>query len=419
MLTIREAIFRVRKLGHDIPNGPIGVRSLHQRFMPTSKGSLKQLLSQMYSGKFGPIVFKSPILTGGLAALGGEVEVIINNDGSLRWKGYAKNTGVDGYDFHISALIRPSSGSSIAFAHSGHIPGKAVPFLGDDIVRPWDESRPPSPPIVNSLSAYTNAHFETHLEYSSDIGSTFESLANWLIKFSVGTLLSPVGVIVFVGVEIGSLISTGSLVPGARVIEGVLWMAGPSNTLLAIAAEGIASAGSRTRKLSKMEYDWANAEVFEGALPPIDKIVLTDTIGGGGRAFTFPRFDGKITLNMGADSFEDPRKHGINNKRKLGEVFIHELVHACQIHYSKMDIVLLADALASKVCEASHGEHAPYVYGLAGPAYSDYNLEQQAKIVSDWFAGNNPSGTNQTTKAKDINSPYFRYINENVRLGRF
>lgn len=415
MLSIKEAISRARKSGYDIPNGTIGVRSLHQRFMPTSKGSLKQLLTKMYSGKFAPIIFKAPILTSGLAALGGEVEVVINNDGSLRWKGYAKNTGFDGYDFHVSALIRPSSGVPIAFAHSGHIPA-TIPIVGDDIVRPWEESRPPSFPIVNSLSAYRNAHFETHLEYSSDIGSTFESLTNWLIKFSVGTLLSPVGVIVFVGVEIGSLISTGSLVPGARVIEGVLWMAGPSNTLLAIAAAGIASAGSRTRPLRKTEYDWANAEVFGGALPPINKIVLTDTIGGGGRAFTFPRFDGKITLNMGADSFEDPRKHG---QRKWGEVFIHELVHACQIHYSKMDTVLLADALASKVCEASHGEHAPYMYGLAGPAYSDFNLEQQAKIVSDWFAGNQPSGTNHTKKAKDINSPYFRYIHENVRLGRF
>ena len=32
------------------------------------------------------------------------------------------------------------------------------------------------------------------------------------------------GVIVFVGVEVGSLFATGSLVPGARVVEGILWL---------------------------------------------------------------------------------------------------------------------------------------------------------------------------------------------------
>ncbi|KXF75575.1 hypothetical protein ATN84_16360 [Paramesorhizobium deserti] len=69
-------------------------------------------------------------------------------------------------------------------------------------------------------------------------------------------------------------------------------------TLFAIAAEGIAAIGSRSRELTQEEYDWANGRVFQGALPPRDQIVLTNTIGGGGRAFAFPRFDRQITLNM-------------------------------------------------------------------------------------------------------------------------
>ena len=77
--------------------------------------------------------------------------------------------------------------------------------------------------------------------------------------------------------------------------------------LLALAAAGIASAGSNTRELTDEEYRWANDQVFSGTLPPRDRIVLTDTVGAGNRAFTFPRFDGKITVNMGADGFADPR----------------------------------------------------------------------------------------------------------------
>jgi hypothetical protein len=396
----------------EVPAGsPISARSLAQTYGLTPPISLKTLLTP-------PIVFTAPIVTGGLAALGGSVTVTINRNGSVRWQGHAHDSGADGYDFGITALIRPSSGPAIALAHTGSVGGFFTPGSRD---HDWDATDPPRLDISSALSAYNGASFETHLEYDSDIGSAFESLVSWIIKFGVGTFLGPgVGAVVFVGVEIGSLISTGSLVPGARVVEGILWMAGPANTLFAIAAAGIASIGSRTRELTQEEYDWANNEVFLGSLPPRDRIVLTDTIGGSDRAFTFPRFDGKITLNMGSDSFDDPRKYHVNHpdplkRRRLGQVFVHELVHACQIQHTSMDISLLADAFASKVCEATGGN--PYTYGLAGPAYSDFNLEQQAQIISDWFAGSVPSGSNQTGKCKDPDSPYFRYINDNLRTG--
>jgi tetratricopeptide (TPR) repeat protein len=160
--------------------------------------------------------------------------------------------------------------------------------------------------------------------------------------------------------------------------------------------------------------DEAKNEVFFGALPSRDRLVLTDTIGGGDRAFTFPRFDGKITLNMGPAAFADPRNYP---GQARGQTFIHELVHACQIQHTNMDLALLADAFASKVCEATSGN--PYAYGPAGPDYSSFNLEQQAQIVSDWFAGAVPPGSNQTGIPKDINSPYFRYLSGNLRVGRF
>jgi hypothetical protein len=241
----------------------------------------------------------------------------------------------------------------------------------------------------------------------------------WLLKFGAGTVLGPVvGAVVFVGVEIGSLISTGSLVPGARLVGGVLWMAGPTNTLFAIAAEGIAAVGSRARELTQEEYDWANGRVYLGALPPRDQIVLTDTIGGGNRAFTFPRFDGKITLNMGGGGFDDPRRYPSG---QYGQTFVHELVHACQIRHASMDLSLLADALASKVCEATGSN--PYAYGPAGPDYSSFNLEQQAQIVSDWFARHqtvgNPADNFGLSSQAAIDDPYFRYISDNVRVGRF
>lgn len=420
------------KLVHDESMGgaPVSLRSVAQRYGAGSFMALIAAHDQALNVRPGPFSFSAPILTGGLAALGGSVSVTIQPDGSVRWQGKARNTGIDGYDFAISAIVRSPAGRAIALAHSDHVPGH-VPLVGDPSERSWDESRPPNRLIMRRSADFANAQLETHLEYSSDIGSVLEDAISWLIKFGIGSVLgAPLGVVLFVGLEIGSLISTGSLVPGARMAEGILWMAGPANTMFAIAAEGIASLGSRIRELRQEEYDWANRKVFDGALPPRDKILLTDTTGGGNnRGFVFPRFDGMITLNLGPVAFDDPLKYkaGITRDRypdkpvQEGEIFIHELVHACQIHNST-DLGYLADAFSSKLCEAT-GD-SPYVYGPAGSDYSSFSLEQQAQIVSDWFAGARPVAdgrytSNQTGTPEDINSPYFRYINENVRLGRF
>jgi uncharacterized protein with LGFP repeats len=385
---------------HDRTDGP----GREQRF---EHGRI--VWSAEHGALFDPLVFTAPIVTGGMAALGGALSVTIHLDGSTQWQGHAHDSGADGYDFGISAVIPSPTGRGIAFAHTGSVGGTFTAGSRND---DWSETSPPSPWISSHLAEFNDSVLKTHLEYNSDIGGTLEELAGLLLRWTVGSVVTEgTGTIIFIGLSVGSLISTGSLVPGARLAEGILWMAGPGNTLLAITAEGIAKIGSRTRELSDDEYQWANAEVFRGALPPRDRLVLTDTIGGENRAFTFPRFDGKITLNMGSESFDNPRNWP---NSAYGRVFVHELVHACQIQHTTIDLVLLADALASKLCEATGGD--PYEYGLAGPAYSDFNLEQQAQIVSDWFAGAVGSGSNQTGIPKDEGSPYFRYVND-VRIG--
>jgi hypothetical protein len=123
---------------------------------------------------------------------------------------------------------------------------------------------------------------------------------------------------------------------------------------------------------------------------------------------------GKIARNIGPTAFDNPRNY---HKGKYGQVFIHELVHACQSAHSNIDLSLLEDAFASKVCEGTGGN--PHVYPVAGADYKSFNLEQQAQIVSDWFAGAIGPGSNQTGVAKDTLSPYFGYIKNNVRIKRF
>jgi len=125
---------------------------------------------------------------------------------------------------------------------------------------------------------------------------------------------------------------------------------------------------------------------------------------------------------MGPTAFDDPRRYNGESivSGTYGRTFIHELVHACQIYYSRTDLSLLGDALASKICEATG--HSPYDYGLAGFEFTEHGLEQQAQVVGDWFVGFPQKAewnTNHTRYPKDTNSPYFRYIVENVRTGRY
>ena len=61
------------------------------------------------------------------------------------------------------------------------------------------------------------------------ISGTFEDILNTCNKMDGWKLVfrSGIGLIIFIGIDVGSLFSTGSLVPGVRVVGGVLWLAGP------------------------------------------------------------------------------------------------------------------------------------------------------------------------------------------------
>jgi hypothetical protein len=204
-------------------------------------------------------------------------------------------------------------------------------------------------------------------------------------------------------------------VPGARIVAGTLWLAGPAGTLYAVAAETVARIGSRERGLSQAEYDLAR-RVFADALPPRDDMRITNTIGGGGRAFVWIRPDGKITVNMG-DGYDDPLTWE-QPSRKYGEVFIHELVHAWQIHHSPNLPFVLSGVLA-RLSEPLGNN--PYKYELGKP-WGDYNVEQQGNIVSDWFVRhfnrNNPADNHGLDSPAAIRDPAYRYINGYIRIGR-
>ncbi|PMD49489.1 uncharacterized protein K444DRAFT_623035 [Hyaloscypha bicolor E] len=408
-------VFQTLPGGSAKPNGKLMGVSREPGTMEIWYAASDGGVSDRYWYDFRTKRFGAPILSGGLAALGGWTSITLKEQGSIRWNGDGHDSGADDYDYGVVGILRPRPESNLApitLVHSGHVSGHIIGSSGRD--DPWDQTNDKDyiGLIQKHYDDYANGTFAISVVYTSGFQSTFESLINTVVKWSVGSLLDGVGILIFIGVEVGSLVMTGSLVPGARILNGVLWMAGPGNTLLAIAAGGIASAGSRSKVISEEDYRWANNEVFNGTLPPRDKIRITDTKGKDGRAFTFPMSDGSITLNVGGmpGMFENPQ----SNQPTL----IHELVHAWQIHHTPFQLSLLADALASQLRGSTS-----YDYPDAGLPFKDMNLEQQAQIVEDWWTDPNdkihPRRGRMKGEKKDETSTYFRYIRDNIRTGNY
>ncbi|MBV9123806.1 MAG: hypothetical protein JO112_10650 [Planctomycetes bacterium] len=403
----------MQKLVHEEGFGleSVNLRDLATKYGVTSLTALAAAHNRALHSGAGPFTFSAPIVTGGLAALGGSVTVTLDPDGTVHWRGHMHDSGADGYDYAVGAVLRSPKGKVLAFAHSGHVGGTFTSGSRDD---DWDEPQKNENLRPLSVGDFANATLATHLEYESNIGSFFEGLFAWVLRSAIGEAFHGFGELIFFGTEMGSLITTGSLVSGARIAEGSLWLAGPSNTLWALTAEGIASAGSNSKEVEQADYDWANEEVFRGALPPRDRLVITDTSGPGNRPFTVPRYDGKITLNLGSSRFPNPRANPPD-----GSTFIHELVHACQIDHSKAGVEIILKEAAFDV-SAGTG----YQYGSPDQDYTVLNLEHQAQIVEDWFIGNTRrNNTNaiqfQFPPKDNDRNPYFRYIQDNVRLGLF
>jgi hypothetical protein len=114
----------------------------------------------------------------------------------------------------------------------------------------------------------------------------------------------------------------------------------------------------------------------------------------------------------------------VSNGKAYGQTLIHELTHVWQMAH-KPDLQIYIDAVDAKVTEATQGIHDTYtVPPFDGRAYSDYNIEQQARIVENWYAeslqhiGSLPTDQMSSyTFQDDVNDPFFLYIGGNIRAG--
>jgi hypothetical protein len=144
-----------------------------------------------------------------------------------------------------------------------------------------------------------------------------------------------------------------------------------------------------------------------GTTIPYDKVHISGGSGAGGRPFTVPDVSkpGHFIIYLGSQWFW----RQIMNKEKVLSVeqsptykatLIHELSHVWQGHNSRF---AWGYTLNSVWWQAHKGGGAYRYTDWKWKNWKDYNVEQQAQIVEDWFH----NGASDT-------DPRYRYIRDHI-----
>ena len=381
-----------------------------------------------------PIVVDEPLITSDGVALGGHHTISLERNGRYRHVGHMRATGFPSFRYGVRTVLEGQAGTPFVAAASGEVHGTNE--LGDR-ESSWDESGTSSG-ITLYWAALKGARHATDLNFQSDFFGSIGDVAAFVGSLAAGTAMAgPVGVCFVLGVQaadqlgIDEALGTAGLA-GVAVAAGVLVVFGPSAIVAAIVAgAGVGVAvelALQHRKLTDRpeEVEFAN-RVFQGSLP-VDRIVLTNMLGMGRRPFTIPSVGDTILVNLGA-GFDDPIHYegkGDPDKppkqQAAGQLFIHELTHAWQIDATFFLPGLMCGAVLNQATTIG-GNMDVYRYTAPDRDFGRFNLEQQASIVDDWFAGsNNPSESPQQSFPEmhseehgPTQNPFFRYIRDNIR----
>jgi len=364
--------------------------------------------------------FRSPL---DADALHGEVEFIMRSDGTYTFRGYLRATGFPSFAYKVQVSVRCAAGVVIVVEASGRVFGTDTP---GDRQKDWNENN-----VSESIRKYWTAlrsgpKFETNLDKNiSGITGGLIDVAKTVVETYVAAQFAgTVGAVIVLGAELGSAtgvtFSNPNILAGITISGGLLLLFGPSAIIPALVAGVVTAALTdiRFRPMNDQEIALAN-KVFEGTLP-IERIIITDLYrpgqnanGAVDREFVVPGIDGSILVNMGKNfdhTLEPDIQRNVRSGYEApGEVLIHELTHAWQIHHNTFLPGLLCKALFDTNYEYDKTkvrEHAPWS--------SAFGLEEQASIVNDWFGENTPD----LNSVKALNDDRFFYISQNIRLGR-
>lgn len=370
--------------------------------------------------------FRANIETG--TALRGEIVVTLNKDGSNRFRGFMRATGALSFAYRLSAIVRSKAGTvTVAAVHSGKVFGTDTPGNRQDN---WDEvdTKPERMKLIRNIWPDISAgklSVNRSTELTGVLGATSDIIKDVAQLFIVAqTGGAALAICLVIGNELGD---AGVDVPGLGgvvglgIVAGSLIIWGPLSIgpaiLIGVGAGAITDALVKIRRMTPAEEDFARV-VFGDSID-FDEVRLTNLSGVDTAPFVTPTVDGTILVNLG-NAIDDPVGGQQPNYPVKGQLLIHELVHVWQIQHARLEDGYIPGWLCRGIGQKTEGK-AAYRPGEPGPAFSSFGIEAQAAIVDHWFAGNKgakpaPKGSPEAIPMNE-NHKYFRYINENIRLG--
>lgn len=177
---------------------------------------------------------------------------------------------------------------------------------------------------------------------------------------------------------------------------------------------------TKARLMSSAEYDIVE-RVTDDTLPWRIRIIVTNGAGASGRPFTIPTSLVPTILGAAAAPFMAPviavvgyLGSAINLAYLMNvgsayddmsvrntDLLVHESMHVWQGKNSVFALSYVFDSCLNQCLRGS----AAYRY-TAGESWSDYNVEQQASIVEDWYVSGEP-------ESGDL----WPYVRDHVREG--
>lgn len=164
------------------------------------------------------------------------------------------------------------------------------------------------------------------------------------------------------------------------------------------------SAPYAERLLTDAEKDLAR-QVFEETLP-YGAIYLSNGLGLGRRAYTIPHplHLGSYVIHIGPETFPDATNSSIIVLGQTADaVFIHELTHVWQGANRRHPFDYIFDSVYHQIRSGSHAYDLNQD-DVGKKSWGEFNAEQQAMIVENWYVG----GRSESDDA-------FTYIKDNIR----
>jgi hypothetical protein len=350
-------------------------------------------------------------------ALHGSFELVIRSDGSYSFTGHMRATGAPSFLYKWRAFVRSVSGVVIAVETVGRVFGSDTP---GDAERRWDRSG-----ISDDVRRYwwairsgTTLEVTFAKELAGVFGAAIDIVTTAAEMFVAAHAAGPIGAFIVLLANAtqgtGEVLSDPNALAGVTMMGGVLLVFGPGAIVPAVIAGGVTAAVSNINHRALNAAEISLAESVFGQSLPIAKIILTDLShapneNGVAREFCIPTVGGPILMGMGRNYDNtlglDEQRFQRGNYPQAGQVFIHELVHAWQIHHTDF-----LPEVACKVITNTNYKLTEAVMNKirARQHWSAFGNEEHATIVDSWY-GDFAGDLNQS---RAIDDPRFFYVSE-------